>query len=388
MDQKLFNQTINRRHTNCLKWDTNPSDDILPMWVADMDFAIAPEIHQAMQNRLDHPVFGYTFPGDQCDQAIVDWVQRHYHWIIHTDDLCYTPGVVPTLTMSILALTQPGDDVIIMSPVYHPFHHIIQNSGRHLVICPLVRDSRNYYQIDFDNLEACLTDRSRMILFCNPHNPVGRVWQKSELEKLAEFCLKHKLLVVSDEIHADFIFSGHKHIPFASISPEIASQTITAYAPSKTFNIAGLNQSYAVIPNPELRKRFMAVYDTLDLGNNIFGLTALLAAYTQGDAWLKELLKTLEANRDFAVNYIQSEVPQIKVFSPEGTFLLWLDCDKLGLRYDALYEFFMAQGKIRMNPGYRFGDEANMFMRFNIGCPLNQVKDGLTRIKRAVDTLS
>lgn len=387
MNEHLFDQRIDRRHTNCLKWDTNSADDILPMWVADMDFAISADIQNAMKKRLEHPVFGYTYPGDECDNAIVEWVKRHYHWNIQTEDLCYTPGVVPALTMAIMALTQPGDDVLIMSPVYHPFHHIVKNSGRNLVISPLSRDSRNYYEIDFTHLESCITDRSRMLLFCNPHNPVGRVWRKEELEKLSEICLKHHLIVVSDEIHADFIFSGHTHIPFASVSEEMANNTITAYAPSKTFNIAGLNQAYAVIPNPELRKRFMAVYDTLDLGNNIFGLTALLAAYTHGDQWLHELMKTLEANRDFAVHFIKSEIPEMKVFSPEGTFLLWLDCDKLGLRYNDLTEFFIRQGKIRMNPGYRFGAEASMFVRFNIGCPLCQVKEGLIRINKAIQSL-
>ena len=384
MNQYDFDTIIDRTGTDCLKWDDNGSPDIHPMWVADMDFAVAPQIQEAMRKRLEHPVYGYTFHGESLLNAITSWVGRRYHWNIEKEWVEFSPGVVPALVMSILAYTNPGDRVLIMTPVYRPFYNSVRENGRVVVNYQLEKDENNYYPIDFDRLESQIDKRTKMIMMCNPHNPAGRVWTREELLKLADIAKRHDLIVVSDEIHADFIYSGHQHISIASLSEDMANRTITAYAPSKTFNLAGLCQSYVVIPNPRLRDAYMAVYDGLDLGSNVFGMTALTAAYNEAEDWLDQLLVYLEANRDYAVNYIRENIPEIKVCSPEGTYLLWLDCEGLGLKNEDLNQFFLKEAKLRMNMGYRFGEQADTFMRLNIGCPRKLLEEGLARIEKAI----
>ncbi len=379
-----FDAIIDRRGTDCLKWDSNGSPDIHPMWVADMDFAVAPQIQKAMEKRLSNPVYGYTFHGEGLINSIVSWVGRRYGWEISGEWLAFSPGVVPALSMSILALTNPGDRVLIMTPVYRPFYNSIRENGRVIIDNPLLKDENGRYSIDFDLLESQIDSRCKVMMMCNPHNPAGRVWTLEELQRLADIAKRHDLIVISDEIHADFIYSGHKHISIASLSEDMMQRTITAYAPSKTFNLAGLCQSYVVIPNKRLRDAFMGVYDALDLGSNIFGMTALTAAYNEAEDWLDELLSYLEANRDYAVNYIRENIPQIKVYPPDGTYLLWLDCSALGLEKEDLNRFFLEQAHVRMNAGYRFADRCGSFMRLNIGCPRSMLTEGLERIRTAV----
>ena len=385
MNQYNFDEIIDRTGTDCLKWDDNGSPDIHPMWVADMDFAVAPEIQAAMERRLRHPVYGYTFHGDGLLNAITSWVGRRYHWNIEKEWVEFSPGVVPALSMSVLAFTNPGDRVIIMTPVYRPFYNSVRENGRVIVNHQLSKDENGYYTIDFDRLEAQIDKRTKMIMMCNPHNPAGRVWTRQELTALADIAKRHDLIVVSDEIHADFIYSGHEHISIASLSEDMANRTVTAYAPSKTFNLAGLCQSYVVIPNPRMRDAYMAIYDgCMDLGSNVCGMTALTAAYNEAEGWLDQLLVYLEANRDYAVDYIRKNIPEIKVCVPEGTYLLWLDCVGLGLKNEELNQFFLEKAKVRMNMGYRFGEQADTFMRLNIGCPRALLDEGLSRIERAV----
>lgn len=387
MGQYNFDTVIDRTGTDCLKWDDNPSSDIHPMWVADMDFPVAPQIQEAMEKRLRHPVYGYTFHGDGLLSAITGWVGRRYHWDIQKDWIAFSPGVVPALSMCVQAFTNPGDRVVIMTPVYRPFYGSVRENGRVIINHRLKKDETGYYTIDFDRLEAQIDRRTKMLMMCNPHNPVGRVWTRKELETLADIARRHDLIVVSDEIHADFIYSGHQHISIASLSEDMAQRTVTAYAPSKTFNLAGLCQSYVVIPNPRLRTAYMSVYDALDLGSNIFGMTALTAAYNQAEDWLDQLLVYLEANRDHTVKYIREFLPQIKVHSPEGTYLMWLDCTGLGKREEDLSNFFLNEAKIRMNAGYRFGQQADTFMRLNIGCPRPLLDEGLERIRQALSQI-
>lgn len=383
-----FDEIIDRRGTDCVKWDDENSQGVLPMWVADMDFAAAPQIQRAMEKRLTHPVYGYTETSDALYEAIVSWVGRRYHWDIKKGWITFSPGVVPILSMSILALTVPGDRILTMTPVYPPFYHVIQDNGRVVVESPLIRDEKGCYTIDFENLEASIDSRTKMMLLCNPHNPAGRVWSQEELLRLSDIAKRHDLTVVSDEIHADFIYSGHRHIPIASLSEDMKLRTITAYAPSKTFNLAGLCQSYAVIPNPRLMAAFTAVHDTLHLNSNIFGLTALKAAYNEAEDWLDELLPYLEANRDFVISYIKEHIPQIQVCPSEGTYLLWLDCRGLGLKNITPARFFHDTAKVRLNTGSPFGVQAEEFIRLNIGCPRGILKEGLKRIERAVKELS
>lgn len=379
-----FDTIINRRNTSCVKWDDDGREDVLPMWVADMDFAVAPQIQEAMRQRLNHPVYGYTFPGEDLLTAVTSWVGRRYHWQIEKEWLAFSPGVVPALSMSILAFTNPGDRVLIMTPVYHPFYSSIQENGRVIVANPLVRDLQGRYEIDFDRLEAQIDARTKVLLMCNPHNPVGRVWSREELLRLADIAKRHDLIVISDEIHADFIYSGHEHISIASLSEDMAGRTITAYAPSKTFNLAGLSQSYVVIPNPRLRAAYNAIHGALALGDNIFGQTALTAAYNEAEEWLNDLITYLEGNRDFAVDYIRENIPQISLYSPEGTYLLWLDCKALGLKNETLAAFFQEQARVRVNAGFHFGAQAESFVRLNIGCPRALLREGLSRIREAV----
>lgn len=388
-----FDMVIDRKNTNCLKWDKNDivygTHDIHPMWIADMDFKAPPEIISAMQSRLDHGVYGYTFRGEAYHNAIMSWVQRRYNWDIEKDWITFSPGVVPALSMSLLSNTMPGDRIIVMSPVYGPFFSVIKNNGRVLIDCPLNRDNEGYYTIDFDRLESMIDSRTKMMFLCNPHNPIGKVWSKDELEKLAEIALRNDLIIVSDEIHADFIYPGHRHIPIASLSQEIANRTISCFAPSKTFGLAGLSTSYAVIPNSKIRERFNDVLTALEIdGGNIFGHVALTAAYTQCEPWLEELLVYLESNRNYACQYMKERIPQVKANTPEATYLLWLDCQGLGFENDKqLDAFFVSKAKLGCNRGVRFGGNSQHFMRLNFACPRSLLEQGLNCLEKAVNSV-
>ena len=384
MGKYNFDEIIDRHGTSCNKWEYNIPDGVLPMWVADMDFAAAPEICEAMQKRLNHPIYGYTHHSQELKDAIVSWVSRRYHWEIESDWLAFSPGVVPALVMSLLSITQPGDRVMIMTPVYHPFYSSIEENGRIIINHQLKQDQNGRYFIDFDSLESQIDDRCKVIMICNPHNPAGRVWTKEELIKIAEIAERHELFIISDEIHADFIYSNHRHTPMASVSEYAMNHTISAFAPSKTFNIAGLCQSYVVIPNKKLYNGYNAIYNAFDLGDNIFGMTALTAAYTSGEEWLNELMHYLEGNRDFTVEYIREHIPEIHICSPEGTYLLWLDCTELHMENETLNQFFLEKAKVKMNPGYRFGAQCSTYMRLNIGCPRAQLQEALARIEKAI----
>lgn len=384
MGKYNFDEIIDRHGTSCNKWEYNIPEDVVPMWVADMDFAAAPEIREAMQKRLDHPVYGYTHHSKELKDAIVSWVGRRYHWDIQSEWLGFSPGVVPALVMSLLSLTTPGDRIVIMTPVYHPFYSSIEENGRVIINHQLDCDENGRYSINFERLEAQIDNRCKAIMMCNPHNPAGRVWTKEELLEVAKIAERHELYIISDEIHADFVYGGKHHTPMASVSEYAMEHTITAFAPSKTFNVAGLCQSYVVIPNKKLYNAYDATYNAFDLGDNIFGMTALTVAYTKGEDWLTEMLQYLEANRDFTVEYIRENIPEISVWSPEGTYLLWLDCSKLNLENDELNQFFLEKAKVKMNPGYRFGAQCSTYMRLNIGCPRAQLQEALARIEKAI----
>lgn len=387
MGKYNFDEIIDRHGTSCNKWEYNIPEGVLPMWVADMDFATAPEIREAMQERLAHPVYGYTHHSQELKNAIVSWVSKRYHWQIQSDWLAFSPGVVPALVMSLLALTQPGDRVVIMTPVYHPFYSSIEENGRIIINHQLDCDSSGRYSINFNRLESQIDKRCKVIMMCNPHNPAGRVWSKEDLTQVAEIAERHNLFIISDEIHADFIYGKKHHTPMASVSEYAMNHTISAFAPSKTFNVAGLCQSYVVIPNKNLYNAYDAIYNAFDLGDNIFGMTALTAAYTKGENWLDEMIQYLEENRDFTVQYINERIPEIRLWSPEGTYLLWLNCEELHLENEELNQFFLEKAKVKMNPGYRFGEQCGSYMRLNIGCPRAQLHDALIRIEKAVKEL-
>ncbi|NLA57784.1 MAG: putative C-S lyase [Firmicutes bacterium] len=382
-----FDVLIERRGTNCYKWDSLEEKygekDLLPFWVADMDFAAAEPIQRALLERVQHPVYGYSIVPESVYEAIVSWLERRHGWSIKREWISFTAGVVNALNLIIQTFTLPGEKVIVQPPVYAPFFNSVRNNGRQVVFNPLIETDRGYV-MDLDDLEEKIDSRTRMLILCHPHNPVGRVWRRDELERLAEMYLGRGILMVSDEIHGDFIYSGHQHTPLASLSPEVEQNTITCMAPSKTFNLAGLVTSFVVIPNKSLWDRLNNTLTNVGIGPSPLGLTALEAAYRDGEEWLDELLIYLEGNRDFLKNFIQEQAPALKMAELEGTYLAWLDCRELQIAHCSLSEFFATKAKIAVNDGQWFGPGGQGFVRFNIGCPRPLLKQGLERIEQAV----
>ncbi|MBA7483108.1 Cystathionine beta-lyase PatB [subsurface metagenome] len=389
-----FDEIIDRTNYHSVKWDelkTNFGDfpkGVLPMWIADMEFRSPQPVIEAIKKAAEHGIYGYTSRPDSYYKAIIDWMDRRHNWKIKKDWITYSPGVVPALSLIIRAFCQPGDKVIVQPPVYYPFFRVIENNGCHRVNNPLKLSNKKYF-MDYDDLERKIDDpRVKLLILCNPHNPVGRVWQKEELIILGEICLEHNIIVVSDEIHADILFKGYRHIPFASISPAFAHNSITCTAPSKTFNLAGLKTSSIIIPNKKYYKIYENLLDSLSLGgNNTFGLVALEAAYRDGEEWLEQLLSYLNENLKFLMKYFKERIPKIKVIRPEGTYLIWLDCRQLGLSAKDLSNFMIKKAKVALDDGDWFGTEGKGFMRINIACPRSFLEEGLKRIERAVNSL-
>jgi len=385
-----FDQVINRYNSNSLKWDAVGErfgdPDLLPMWVADMDFRAPESVIQALKKVADHGIFGYTIRPDSFYQALMDWMKRRHNWSIEKEWMIFSPGVVPALSMIVEAFTEPEDAVLIQSPVYYPFFHVIRENGRRLVDNSLVFDG-NQYRMDFDDLEKKLSeDAVKLMIISSPHNPVGRVWTKDELKKLGELCIKHHVLVVSDEVHCDLILRGNVHTPFASISEAFAENSITCVAPSKTFNLAGLQSSIVIIPNHEHRstfKRSLRIQD--NAMTNSFALAAFEAAYNEGEEWLEQLLDYLENNLRVLNTFFEENLPQINVIQPEGTYLVWIDFRTLGLDAKALETLMQKKAKIALDEGYIFGKAGEGFERINIACPRKTLEDGLQRIKKAVN---
>jgi len=387
-----FDEVIDRTNYHSVKWDeletTFGAKDVLPMWIADMEFRSPQPVIEAIKKVNEHGIYGYTSRPLSYYQAIINWMEKRHNWKIKKDWIAYSPGVVPALSLIIRAFCQPGDKVIVQPPVYCPFFRVIENNGCHVVNNPLKLSNKKYF-IDWEDLERKVDDpRVRLLILCSPHNPVGRVWQKEELIILGEICLKHNIIVVSDEIHADILFKGYKHTPFASISPAFAHNSITCTAPSKTFNLAGLQTSTIIIPNKKYYKIYENILDSLALNeNNVFGLVALEAAYRDGEEWLEQLLSYLNENLEFLVKYFQEKIPKIKVIKPEGTYLVWLDCRPLGLSAKDLNNFMIKKARVALDDGYWFGIEGKGFMRINIACPRSFLEEGLRRIERAVSSI-
>jgi len=389
-----FDEVIDRTNYHSVKWDELKTkfgdipEDVLPMWIADMEFRSPKPVIEAIKKAAEHGIYGYTSRPDSYYQAIIDWMERRHNWKVKKDWLAYSPGVVPALSLIIRAFCQPGDKVVVQPPVYYPFFRVIENNGCHVVNNPLKLSNKKYF-IDWEDLERKVDDpRVKLLILCSPHNPVGRVWQKEELIILGEICLKHHIIVVSDEIHADILFKGYRHIPFASISPAFAHNSITCTAPSKTFNLAGLQTSTIIIPNKKYYKIYNNILDSLALDeNNVFGLVALEAAYRYGEEWLEQLLSYLNENLKFLMRYFKERIPKIKVIKPEGTYLVWLDCRQLGLSTKDLNNFMIEKAGVALDDGYWFGTEGEGFMRINIASPRSFLEEGLKRIERATNSL-
>lgn len=384
-----FDIITDRTGTGSLKYDFaakrgRPSD-ILPLWVADMDFPTAPCVQDALSDAVAHGIFGYSEPLDDYFEALLGWFSRRFGYQASEEWVVKTPGVVYALAAAVRGLTRPGDSILILTPVYYPFYEVIRNNGRKLVESPLLYDGKQY-TIDFDDMEEKIQrENVKMLLFCSPHNPVGRVWTRQELEQVAELCRKHHLLVVADEIHCDFVWPGHQHIPFPTISEDIAQQTILCTAPSKTFNLAGLQISNCFIENPELRKNFRAEITRTGYSQvGSLGLVACRAAYAGGEEWLQELLQYLQGNLELLRN---ADLPGIRLIEPEGTYLCWLDCSGLGLDNAALENFIVHKAKLWLDGGGLFGNASAQFQRVNIACPRKTLEQAIRQLEEAVQQL-
>lgn len=381
-----FDEVISREGTNCEKFDARAQifgrADVIPMWVADMDFAAPSAVVEAIRKRAEHPVLGYSYRSDNYWQSIIDWVYRHSGWKIQREWLDFTPGVVSGIVYALRAFTEPGDRIVIQPPVYHPFARQIRLNDRVVVNNPL-RETNGHYEIDFEDLDRKLTG-AKVLLMSSPHNPTGRVFTREELTRIGQLCVKHDVLILSDEIHGDIVYAPQKFIHIASINETIAARTLTFIAPSKTFNIAGLSTSVSIVPNPILNQRLQEEYAKThaDQGN-IFGAVALEAAYTHGDEWLEQLLQYLKGNVDYVCNFLQERIPSIHCVPPQGTYLMWLDFREWGMTHEEIYQFLIDKAGWGVNEGSMFGEEGCGWMRVNIATQRSVLKQAMEQLYQA-----
>ena len=384
-----FDQIIDRRGTSCLKYDfaveRGKREDVLPLWVADMDFRVAEPILKRLHACVDHGIFGYSEAKDDYFQAVAGWYREHFDWEVKRNWLVKTPGVVFAIAAAVRAFTEKGDGVLLQQPVYYPFSEAIRDNGRELVNSPL-KLVNGHYEMDFDDLERKIVEHKvTLFLLCSPHNPVGRVWTEEELRRIGDICVKYGVIVVSDEIHSDFVWKGHKHTIFASLSEKYADISVTCTAPSKTFNLAGLQTSNIFIPNRELRHRFRKAVDQAGYSQlNTMGLVACRAAYEEGGEWLEQLKGYLQENLVFARDYIANNLPGIHLIEPEGTYLIWLDLRELGLTEAEREDLIVNKAKLWLDRGAIFGEDGEGFERINIACPRATLQEAFDRLAEAL----
>jgi cystathionine beta-lyase len=386
-----FDEPAGREGTDCIKYDRREETfgvkDVIPMWVADMDFNTPDFIVESLQKRLEHPIYGYSFRSTEYFQSMIRWIKSRHNWSVEKEWISFCPGIVPALNFCTLAFTQTGDNIIVQPPVYFPFFSAAESHGRNLIYNRL-SESEGIWSMDFDSLARGIDSKTKMIIISNPHNPVGRVWTPEELNRLADICLKHNIVIISDEIHCDLILPGFTHTPIASLSEEIAENTVTLISPSKTFNIAGLSTSSVIIQNPVLRKSFNRIVENLHIGNgNIFGNMASIAAYSHGHEWLDSLLDYIDNNVEFVKNYCNKMIPEIIPVQPEATYMIWLDCRKLGMLRKDLQNFFVTKAEVGMNEGSTFGPGGEGFMRMNLGATHQTVMRAMEQIEKAIASI-
>jgi cystathionine beta-lyase len=384
-----FDEIIDRRNTGAIKVERCKalygSEDVLPLWVADMDFRTPDFIFEAIRERCEHPILGYSMPPKEFYPSLMNWMNDHHQWEVKRPWIGFLPGIVPGLSFAVQSLTLPGDEVIVQPPVYYPFFHVVSNNKRVLVNNPL-KNINGKYEMDFMDMESKITSKTKMFILCNPHNPGGRVWSKETLNQLADICAKNNIIVVSDEIHADMVFEGHKHIPFATVSDNAAQISLTFMAPSKTFNMPGLISSSYIIPNEELRNRFVDFMEASELtGGNIFAYAATVAAYNKGEEWRKQMLGYVSDNIDFVVDFLKTNIPQIKPMIPEASFLIWLNCEELGMETDELFDFFAKKAGLGLNKGTTFGLGGEYHLRLNVACSRLILKKAMEQLSAAVN---
>ena len=385
-----FDERIERENTSCYKYDLREkvfgTDEVIPMWVADMDFRTPGFITDALRERLEHEILGYTIPPLSLKQLCADWQQRRYGWEANPEWFGFVPGIVTGLSFAVNTFTQPGDRVIVQPPVYPPFFKVPNGNSREVVYNPL-KEVNGRYEMDFDLLEKQLSDNAKLFILCHPHNPGGRVWERETLEKLAELCASKGVLIISDEIHADMTYHAFRHIPFASVSETARNNSVTFMSPSKTFNVPGLINSYYVIPNPTLRRQFEVAMERVDLHVNLFGFVATEAAYTHGEEWLDQMVDYLEENARFVVDYCEKNIPGVKAMMPDSSFLVWIDFSKQGLSNEALRKLMIEKAGLGLNDGPTFGIGGEGHQRINVGCPRSLVVEAMQRIEKAVKSM-
>ncbi|QHS23113.1 putative C-S lyase [Virgibacillus sp. MSP4-1] len=384
-----FQQKWDRTGTRSVKWDLTETffkeKDVLPMWVADMDFPSVDAVQEAITERAKHNIYGYSVTDQPLKDAIYGWLNKRHHWEINTDWLLFSPGVVTSLHMVVQALTNEEDHVLIQTPVYPPFYDAVKKHNRHVVKNSL-QLKEGKYEIDFDDFEQQIIDHHvSMFILCSPHNPLGRVWTKEELTTMADICLKHNVTIVSDEIHGDLTYKEYTHVPIASLSEKFSQNAVTCMAPSKTFNLAGLQGSYLIVPDQDKRKKIKDQFSSQGLGMlNTFAIVAMEAAYLHGGEWLDQMLEVLQENKEYVQKAFHDNTNLINVLDSEGTYLLWLDCRNMNLSSSELKQFFQSKAKVGLNDGLSFGHEGDGFMRMNIACPKETVAEGVNRILAAL----
>lgn len=381
-----FDRVIPREGTSALKYDGREAyfgtSDVQPLWVADMDFAAPEAVTRALIARATHPIYGYTLPPEGVYAALIDWMKRRHAWAIQREWIVLVPGVVPSLNAVAMALTEPDEGVIVQPPVYFPFFSAATKTGRRLVQNPLKLDNSRY-SIDFEHLEQCAQE-AKLLLLCSPHNPVGRVWQPEELKRVLDIAHRHDLTILADEIHADLIYPEYRHHALATLTDDVTN-IVTAIAPSKTFNIPGLGLSALIIPDPARRAKINKVLDMVHMtAGNPFSLVAFEAAYREGAPWLESLMAYLQQTRDEVTDYIEKELPKIRLIQPEGTYLIWLDCREFGMDDAELKRFMIHEAGLGLSPGVAFGMGGSGFMRMNIGAPRSLVMEALGKLKAAI----
>lgn len=386
-----FDEIINRENTDSFKYDLRRKifgrEDVIPMWVADMDFRTPDFILDALRERLDHEILGYTYIPSSFGRSAADWILRRHGWNVKPSWISFSPGVVPALNLLVMAFTDPGDSIIVQPPVYFPFFSAVKNHGRVLVNNPL-RLEKGSYVMDFDDLVSKIDNRTKMLILCSPHNPTGNVWSAEALEKLGELCLKHDIILVSDEIHADLVFPPYRHVPTASLSSELAKKTITCMSPSKTFNLAGLSTAYLVTPDADMRRRYEGMLDRVHVGSgNLFGLIAQEEAYRFGDEWLDSLIDYLAGNLKLLTDYISKKIPKVHIIHPQATYLAWLDFRELEMEQRHLNDLLIREAGLGLSDGTLFGEEGKGFQRINFGCPREILHKALQNLQSSLAKL-